>query len=126
MFRNSKTSEGRNRDEEGREEEEAEKNKGRELEERKIEWEEGKEGEIEKEKETEREKEKREEELEIPSPTQETVRPKVRGVIKPCRPSTPNNSSNIIETNITKTVNAKGKVSRRLRSLVQDHRDLPM
>ena len=57
------------------------------------------------------------------SPRPETVRPKIRRVIKPCRPYTP---VSVGEDTATKNINAKGKISRRLRILVQDQRDLPM
>ena len=65
------------------------------------------------------------EEVEVPSPkVEKNAKPMIRSVIKPSRPSTPNIISQ--DPHPTKTIKANGKVTRRLRSLVKDHRDLPM
>lgn len=65
--------------------------------------------------------------LEIPSPPPEICKPKVRVCTKPQRPP----SSGIETSEIRKNLNSarnntSSKITRRLRSLVNDHRDVPM
>lgn len=82
-------------------------------------------GEIEAEEKKNNAKVLSDEEIEVPSPKiEKNAKPMIRSVIKPSRPSTPN----IIlqDSHPTKNIKANGKVTRRLRSLVKDHRDLPM
>ena len=67
--------------------------------------------------------EKKEIDLEIREPSPEACKPKIRAVIKPSRPSTAVANDKIL---VTQPKKADGKVSRRLRSLVADHQDIPM
>ena len=61
--------------------------------------------------------------LEIHSPPPEVVKPKIRAIIRPSRPNT---SAIIQQPEVFNIVKANGKMSRRLRSFVNDHRDIPM
>lgn len=62
--------------------------------------------------------------LEIPQPEPEAFKPKIRSVNKPSRPCTP--MVNHEPRSIQPIPKATGKISRRLRSLVLDHKDTPV
>jgi hypothetical protein len=65
--------------------------------------------------------------LEIPSPPPEICKPKVRVCAKPQRPpSSGIETSGIRKNSDSVRNNTSSKTTRRLRSLVNDHRDVPM
>jgi hypothetical protein len=78
---------------------------------------------IASEQEVKEEEEKKEICLDIPSPPPEIIKPKIRTITKPSRPCTPIISQAIENKPM---ITSSGKVSRRLRSFVTDHRDTPM